>query len=162
MRWRLLWDAHVEVEVAASPEQVWKVLTDVTRVGEWSHECRSATWLPGHHAPALGAQFAGSNKSGLVSWGRRCTITALEPLRLMVYKTSGGVPPDSTEWRFDLTQTSTGGTRITQSFRILQLARVVEIAIVLLVPQHRDRRPALQQDLDRLGQVAATGVPSAT
>ena len=30
---------HNEVVVAASPDAVWDVVADVTRVGEWSHEC---------------------------------------------------------------------------------------------------------------------------
>jgi hypothetical protein len=88
-------------------------------------------------------------------WGRRCTITEVEPNRLLVYRTSGGLPPDSTEWRFELDPMPSGGTRIRQSFRILKMPRVTELFILLLMPAHRDRRPALAGDLARLGEVAA-------
>lgn len=153
-RWRLFWDAEVEADVEATPQQVWDVLSDVPRVGEWSHECRAATWLPGHDRAVVGAQFSGSNQSGWTRWGRRCTITEADPGRRLVYRTSGGIPPDSTEWRFDLEALPSGGTRIRQSFRILRLARPIEVAIYLLVPQHRDRREALRGDLVRLGRLA--------
>ncbi len=83
-------EASVETEVMATPSQVWEVLTDVTRVGEWSHECHTARWLPGHDSARVGAQFAGRNRNGPVRWGRRCTITEVEPERRLVYRTRGG------------------------------------------------------------------------
>jgi hemerythrin-like domain-containing protein len=43
------------------PEAVWAVLADVTRVGEWSHECRSVRWLDGSHG-GPGARFRGRNR----------------------------------------------------------------------------------------------------
>jgi uncharacterized protein YndB with AHSA1/START domain len=160
MKWRLTRAADVEVEVAATPRQVWDVLADVTRVGEWSHECHAATWLAGHQRAEVGARFSGSNRSGPLRWRRHCTITSLEPERLLAYRTGGGFPPDSTEWRFELARTPSGGTRIRQSFQVLELPRATEVAIVLFMPPHRDRRPALRADLLRLGEVAARQVPT--
>ena len=113
----------------------------MTRVGEWSHECRAAAWLAGHHAAEVGAQFAGRNRRGAVRWRRRCTITELEPERLLVYRTSGGLPPDSTEWRFELEPTPAGGSLVRQSFQILRLPLPTELMILVLIPSHRDRRP---------------------
>ena len=159
-RWKLIWEAQVEADVEAAPQQVWDVLSDVPRVGEWSHECHTATWLDGHREATVGAQFAGNNKAGMSRWRRRCTVTESEPAQLLAYRTSGGIPPDSTEWRFELEDLPTGGTRIHQSYRILQMARPAEAMIYLLVPQHRDRREALCGDLLRLGEVAEGKVPS--
>lgn len=155
MRWKVDWESQVEATVDATPEQVWEVLADVTRVGEWSHECHTAAWLSDPGSAEVGAQFAGTNRNGPMRWRRTCTITEVQPARRLAYRTSGGLPPDSTEWRFDLEPTSSGGTRIRQSFTILKLPRTTELAIVLLMPPHRDRRPALTDDLVRLGDVAA-------
>ena len=91
----------------------------------------------------------------MMRWTRTCTITDVEPDRLLVFRTHGGYPPDSTEWRFDLAPTPAGGTRITQSFRIIAMPRYLELTIVLFLPPHRDRRSALADDLVRLGEVAA-------
>jgi uncharacterized protein YndB with AHSA1/START domain len=158
MKKQLPWEAEMVAEVEATPQQVWEVLSDVTRVGEWSHECHTATWLPGHTSAVVGAQFAGSNRQGLMRWGRLCTITEVEPERLLVYRTGGGLPPDSTQWRFDL-EPIASGTRIRQSYSILKLPRLTELSILLLMPAHHDRRPALVADLARLGEVAAGRVP---
>ena len=155
MKWRVEWEGEVALDVRATPTQVWAVLADPTRVGEWSHECRTVTWVDGHARAAVGARFRGSNQVGALRWSRTCTITELEPDRLLVFRTSGGLPPDSTEWRFRL-EPAAGGTRITQSFRILKFPRVVELATIVFNPPHRDRSEALRGDLARLGAVSAT------
>ncbi len=155
MKWRVDWEGEVTVDLVADPAQVWAVLSDPTRVGEWSHECHTVVWLDMHSRAAVGAKFRGINQVGRFKWSRNCTITELEPGHLLVYRTSGGVPPDSTEWRFRLDPLD-GGTRITQSFRILKFPRLMELATVLLSPPHRDREDALRGDLVKLGEVSAT------
>ena len=147
-------EGSVETLVDASPEQVWAVLTDVTRVGEWSHECRETVWLGGGSAgPEVGARFRGRNKAGLVRWGRACEITVADPPRRFAYRTGGGWVGDSTEWTFDLEPVGSG-TRIVQSFKVLALPRWADVVICLLVPEHQDRRAALAEDLVRLGRLA--------
>ena len=155
LTWRLPQHLTVETEVAASPGQVWTLLTDVTRVGEWSHECRAASWLVGDDRAAVGARFAGRNRSGALRWRRRCEITELEPEELLVYRTSGGLPPDSTEWRIELEPTASGGSLVRQSFQVVRLPLVTELMILVLLRPHRDRTAALRADLVRLGEVAA-------
>ena len=44
---RLARTCRVEAEVAAPVDAVWRVVSDVTRTGEWSHECHSVHWLDG-------------------------------------------------------------------------------------------------------------------
>jgi uncharacterized protein YndB with AHSA1/START domain len=39
--------ARAEVSVAAPLDAVWRVIADVTRTAEWSHECRQVAWLDG-------------------------------------------------------------------------------------------------------------------
>jgi uncharacterized protein YndB with AHSA1/START domain len=160
-RWRLA--AHdryktpqrgqVEATTTASPEAVWAVLADVTRVSEWSHECRSVRWLgAGHGGP--GARFRGRNKSGRMGWSRSCTVVTWEPSRELAYQTSGGAAfADSTEWRFTLTPAD-GGTVIRQSFQVLSLRVWADRVIWALIPAHHDRLAALRADLGRLAALA--------
>ena len=149
---------RVEVTVPATPDQVWAVLADVTRTGEWSHECHTAQWLDGADEAAVGARFRGANKAGFARWSKPCTITALLPSRRLVYRTNGGIMGDATEWTFTLEPTE-GGCRIAQSYEILSLPRALEWAILKMVPQHLDRSSALREDLQRLGAVAAGHPP---
>ncbi|MDG2112640.1 MAG: SRPBCC family protein, partial [Actinomycetota bacterium] len=50
-------------DVAASPEAVWAVVSDITRIGEWSTETYLCEWDEGQQ-PGLGATFTGHNRYG--------------------------------------------------------------------------------------------------
>lgn len=140
------------VVVAASPEQVYAVLADPTRVGEWSHEAHGASWLGGATQAAVGAEFEAHNKIRWQKWNARCRVLAAEPGRRFAFHT---VADDgSTLWDYQLEPVA-DGTRITQRFRVVALSRLREVVLNLLVPSHRDRSDALRADLVRLGDVAA-------
>jgi len=152
-RWSIPWAGEVQVVVDASPDQVFAVLTDVTRIAEWSHECQGAEWLDGATRAELGATFRGRNQVNRFGWSRVCTVTRLEPGRAFGYRTSGGVPSDSTAWMFTL-EPEGAGTRITQRYDVIKFSRALELITYAFVPAHRDRREALREDLVRLGAVA--------
>ncbi len=142
-----------EATTSSSPRQVWDVLTDVTRVGEWSHECRTARWLDGDTHAVPGARFRGTSTSGWKRWSRDCTFTTVDARHELAWVTHGGIWGDATEWRYRLTPT-TEGTVITQAYQVLTMPWWFDRAVWVLMPAHHDRRPALRGDLERLGQVA--------
>lgn len=154
MRRKMPRSGAVEVDSSAEPEQVWSLLTDVTRIGEWSHECRSAAWLDGASSAGLGTRFRGSNKAGIARWGRSCLITELEPPRRFSYRTYGSLFKDSTEWTFEIEPVA-GGCRVRQSYQVLSLPAPIEWVILQMVPAHLDRSAALRADLARLVELAA-------
>lgn len=151
----------VEVVAPATPEQVWAVLADVTRTGEWSHEAVAAEWLGGSSGPTPGARFRGSNEQGRARWARVCEVVAAEPGRRLAFRT---VPTrllrDSTLWTFELAPVERG-TRIVQHYEVLEVHPLLDRLFYALIPAHRDRTAALREDLHRLGAVAAgsTGDP---
>ena len=150
---------RVQVLVDADVRDVWRVVSDVTRVGEWSHECRSAEWRSPTAGPAPGVRFRGRNRAGWARWSRTCEIVAVDEPREIVWRT---VPtrlyPDSTEWRIEL-EPAGAGTRITQTFRVLRAPWLLDRLYAGLIPSHRDRDLRLAGDLARLGAVAGRGVP---
>ena len=75
-----------EVVVDAPVAAVWDVVVDVTRTGEWSHECQRVEWLDGAHVAKVGARFVGRNRAGRFSWSRRSEIVRLEPGREIVLR----------------------------------------------------------------------------
>ena len=52
----------VRAAIDAPAERVWDLVSDVTRMGEWSPETRSCRWLGEPAAPEVGARFAGRNQ----------------------------------------------------------------------------------------------------
>lgn len=150
---------HTEATTAAPPEAVWRIIADVTRVGEYSHECRGAHWKRGARQAAPGVRFRGTNRSGPLIWSRSCMFTVVDPPRALAWKTVGlWAKVDSTEWRIDLEPTARG-TRILQSYNVVHVAPGAEQVYWLLVKAHRDRRAALGDDLRRLAALAEGARP---
>jgi hypothetical protein len=148
---------RVDVVVAADPHAVWEVVRDVTRVGEWSHECVGAEWLGGATDAVPGARFRGRNRSGVFRWGRTCEVVVAEPWQLTWRTVPTILYPDSTEWTIRLDAVE-GGTRIEQSFQVVKAPKIVDRLYATMVPNHRDRDEALAGDLRRLGELATKGV----
>lgn len=145
------------VKVAVSPEAVWAVISDVTRVGEWSGECRGCSWMGGASAATPGARFRGRNRRGGFRWTRLNEIVQADPSRLLVWRTLPRAPyVDSVEWRISLAQQGTA-TSVTESFEVLKIPRPMEWFIGLVVPAHRDRSADLKGDLERLKGVVESG-----
>jgi hypothetical protein len=74
----------------ATPEEVWGLISDITRMGEWSPETTSAVWGRGARGPALGARFRGTNQMGSKKWSSTGTVTACEPGRRFAFDVSIG------------------------------------------------------------------------
>ena len=151
----------VAVNVEAGIDAVWEVARDVTRVGEWSHECVGASWIGDATAPVAGARFRGRNRAGIFRWGRVCEIVSAEPYELVWQTVPTALYPDSTEWRIRLDPID-GGTTIEQSFQVVRAPKVLDGIYARLIPTHRDRDAALTADLRRLGGCAAKASVSVT
>ena len=59
---------EVRAHIEADPLTVYALVTDVTRMGEWSPETQKAAWVDGATGPAVGAKFKGTNKRGFMRW----------------------------------------------------------------------------------------------
>jgi len=145
----------VTIEVDATPQQVWDLLTDVTRSGEWSHETRGGEWLDGATGPVPGARFRGRNQNGRSKWTRQCEVLTSDPGRSISWRTvPSAIYRDSTVWTYELEPTERG-CRITQRFEVVKLGPIIDRILYAIVPAHRDRSEALAGDVRSLGEHAA-------
>ena len=106
---------HVSIDIDAPPDAVYALVSDITRMGEWSPECFECSWTKGATGPAIGARFKAKNRGGRgPAWFNTPTVTAADPGREFAFNRSGpGV--GSYTWRYVLEPTATG-TRLTESF----------------------------------------------
>jgi hypothetical protein len=148
--------------IDASPEAVYALVSDVTRIGERSPECHTATWERGTPG-TVGAVFRGRNRVGRAArWSRRCQVTEAEPGRVFAFRT---LPErldltrrDSTTWTYRL-EAAERGTRVEHSYEITLLPLPPMRAVYgVLLPEHRDMRPQMRQNLAVLNS-QLTGVP---
>ena len=111
------------VVVAATPDQVYAVVSDVTRTGEWSPICRECWWDEGA-GPAVGAFFTGRNVTPERTWETRSQVTAAEPGRRFAWS----VGPGRVEWAYELEPTGGSATtlRETWEFPVATQSMLVE------------------------------------
>jgi uncharacterized protein YndB with AHSA1/START domain len=103
--------------MAAPPARVWDLVSDVTRIGEFSPETFEAEWLDGATGPRPGARFRGHvrrNGRGPVYW-TTCTVTAADPGREFAFSVAGLGGSTANTWRYSL-EPAADGTDVTESF----------------------------------------------
>ncbi len=107
------------VHFAAQPAEVWDLVSDVTRIGEFSPETFEARWLGGASGPQARARFRGHvrrNGRGPVYW-TTCTVTASEPGREFAFAVNGPGDVVVNTWCYQLTPNG-DGTDVTESFKL--------------------------------------------
>lgn len=145
---------RAEVTVDVPIDTLWAVLSDVTRIGEWSHECRRVRWLRSATTAAPGVRFRGYNRSGRIRWSRVNELFDVRPPLGIAWRTVPSLLyPDSTEWRFRLHGDEVR-TTIVQEYRVVHLNPLLDRLYARAIPGHQDRDAALAADLRRLGDVA--------
>ena len=107
---------HVSVarEIAAPPDTVWSLISDVTRMGEWSPETTSCRWKGDATGPAVEAVFVGANRNESKKWETKCTVTECDPGRRFAFRVSVG-PVTVADWSYRIEPTDTG-SHVTESW----------------------------------------------
>lgn len=144
----------VTVRIAASPERIYDIVSDVTQMGRLSPECTGGRWLGGATGPVVGARFKGTNKRGMARWSTTNEVVAAEPGREFAFDTQ----QSGTRWSYTLVPDG-DGTLVTESRAAFKprplVARVFSALVLGGVEGHDDEmRAGLQATLDRLKAVA--------
>jgi uncharacterized protein YndB with AHSA1/START domain len=136
--------------IDAPPERVWQLVSDVTRMGEWSPITYRCEWLDGASRPAQGVRFKGYNKMAPAKWWTVCEITNCEPGKAFEFRTvrvsfpiSLGVGQrEMTRWRYTFEPEGIG-TNVTERYE----ARFVPP--ILAVPEKIARAVGLGGAVDK-------------
>jgi uncharacterized protein YndB with AHSA1/START domain len=151
----------VTQEIAAPAEQVWAMVSDVTRMGEWSPENEGAKWLRGATGPKPGATFRGTSRNGKKTWNTLGTIVDLEPGRLLSFRiTAAGLKVS--EWRYAF-ETTAHGCRVTETWidQRGRIARALGKPVSGVADRAAHNRVTMEQTLERL-KSAAESIPASS
>lgn len=139
--------------IAASPQRVWDLVTDLPRMGDYSPEAVGGAWVRGT-GPALGAVFRGRNARGLRRWSTRSRVVRWVPMREFAFEVSAaGVV--AAEWAYEIAPEGTG-CRLTETWTDRRSAVLVLLGkLVTGVPDRAGfTAQSILQTLERVKQRA--------
>lgn len=112
------------VVVDATPEEVYALVSDITRTGEWSVQTEACWWEDPETAGQEGAWFVGRNVTPTRTWETRSQVAAAVPGREFAWLVGGAW----VRWGYTMAAVD-GGTRLTLSWDFLTAgyARFVEL-----------------------------------
>jgi uncharacterized protein YndB with AHSA1/START domain len=103
----------VERVIAATAEQLFAMVSDLPRMGEWSPENTGGRWTKGSTGPGVGAKFEGDNRNGSKSWKTGSTVTAYDPDRRFAFSVDKPLKVADWAYSFDVVD---GGCKVTETW----------------------------------------------
>jgi hypothetical protein len=155
-RWWLTSD-HVEIEISADAETLYRMVSDLPRTGEWSPECTGVEWEGDVDTPIAGTTFIGHSAVGpgrRIRWSRHGRVLVADPGREFAFITEEG-GRESTVWRYQFAAVERG-TRVTESYEVRWIpvwARIVDVPS----NRHKGLLANMRTTLERLRDAAEVG-----
>jgi uncharacterized protein YndB with AHSA1/START domain len=136
------------VEIAAAPERVWSLITDLPRMASWSPQVVK-TFVRGGTV-RLGTRAVNVNRRGPMVWPTRSTVVAFEPHHEFAFR----IRDNAAIWAFVLEPT-VDGTRLVQERRTPDGVTPVSLQLQKTVLGGVDRftgelRDGMRQTLTRI------------
>jgi hypothetical protein len=100
--------------VACPPDRLYDLVSDVTRMGEWSPICQACWWDDDGGGPRAGAWFTGRNQTPERTWETRSQVVVADPGREFAFEVNNGW----VRWGYTFTPAD-GGTVLTESWNFL-------------------------------------------
>jgi Polyketide cyclase / dehydrase and lipid transport len=133
------------IHVAVPPDALYALVSDVTRMGEWSPICTGGWWDEGQ-GPQVGAWFTGRNEIPGRTWETRCQVVAADPGRKFAWEVNNGW----VYWGYTF-EPEGDGTRLTESWEFLQAGQ----------DGFRERYSAeADAEIEKRRAAAETGIPA--
>jgi hypothetical protein len=102
------------VIVERSPEELYDMVSDVTRMGDWSPVCKACWWDEGD-GPRVGATFTGRNERPERTWETRSKVVAADRGREFAWVVAE--PPTGARWAYTFAAAG-DGTDLTETWEL--------------------------------------------
>lgn len=113
-------DMYLEIstDVEADAGVIYNLISDLSRMGEWSTENIGGEWTEGTPG-AVGSRFLGKNRINTFEWEVSVGITIAEPGACFEFVTDPDGGP-YVRWTYRL-ETQDSGTRVTEVWDVIEL-----------------------------------------
>lgn len=142
---------QTQIDIDAPVATVWSLISDLSRMPQWSPQCRVMKVLGPMRE---GARTLNLNRRGRMFWPTTSTVTEIDPERKLTFR----VAANGTEWSFEL-EPIEGGTRVVESRRAPNGVKKASSAVVTVafggVPSFEDELvEGMDQTLSRIKAAA--------
>jgi ligand-binding SRPBCC domain-containing protein len=107
------------ISIAAPPDKVYAIVSDVTRIGALSPVCAEGAWDDPAQAGKEGAWFTGHNKIGDYTWDTHCQVVVADAGKEFTFVNHG--PNGDVElvrWGYTF-EPEGDGTKVTEHWQVL-------------------------------------------
>ena len=101
------------IHVSCTAEDLYDMVSDITRMGEWSPVCKACWWDEGSSLE-VGSWFFGRNETPERTWETKSQVVAADRGREFAFIVGG----DRVRWGYSF-KTVQGGTELTESWEFL-------------------------------------------
>ncbi|MGG7103264.1 SRPBCC family protein [Rhodococcus sp. 24CO] len=98
---------EASIDINASPQDVWAIVADLQRMGEWSPQCKKMKVIGG--TVREGAKTLNINRKGLLVWPTTAKVVRFEPNKSVAFR----IAENRTIWSYNIEATETG-TKLTE------------------------------------------------
>jgi len=102
------------IDIGAPPERLYDMVSDLSRMGEWSPENQGGKWVGGATGAVEGARFKARNRRGWRRWSSVATIVTANPPKDVAWESSA-FGMKIAFWRYRFEPNGSGGTTVTES-----------------------------------------------
>jgi hypothetical protein len=137
-------EASIVVERPA--DEVYDLVSDVTRTGEWSPICEACWWDEPEQGAAVGAQFTGRNVTPDRTWETRSRVVVADRGREFAWEVANGF----VRWGYVLEPVG-AGTRLTETWHF------TPVGLAGFAARYGDDAPA---QIENRTEAARSGIPA--
>jgi len=108
------------ITINRRPEDVYAIVSDVTRIGELSPVCKSSAWDDESQAGKEGSWFTGHNEINKdITWDTHCQVVAANPGREFAFVNHGREGDmELVRWGYEF-EPDGDGTKVTETWQVL-------------------------------------------
>lgn len=157
---------EVSIDIDASPETVYALVSDLPSMGRWSPECYRCDWKGGATAAAPGVRFVGRNRIGIRHWSTTGTVVVADPRRELTFDVQSVLGLPVSRWSYRITPRPDGGVTLTESTEDRRgwLIRALGSALLVGTPgadRTRRNEDTMAVTLRRIKEEAEATAPAA-
>jgi hypothetical protein len=144
------------IDIVAPAEVVWALVSDLSRMPDFSPELERIEWTGATTGPSVGARFKGHNRAGSKAWSTTGTIVVADPPREIAWEVTSVLGQKVARWGYVVEPVDERSCRLTESTEDRRAAWFKRITVLATGVKERGEHNAagMRATLERIKAAA--------